>query len=364
MANTLTASQFAEQLETLTSELRGDQDRAAREYNEVDLLVRQVQREVDSLTNRETAVNNRIRDMEINLENYTRENIKQIYDQSQEIQARLSMHRGQIEQLQAKRQALSDQKQKMTHILDLLSSTPEGFAPSRAGGGARTASDLGSDVTQQEMVTQVIQAQENERLRISRQMHDGPAQSLSNLVLRAEICERLIDMDVARARGELASLKNLVNSTLQATRQFIFDLRPMILDDLGLEPTLRRYLTSFTDKTKVEANIQVSGIKGRLPQHVEVAVFRIVQEALNNVGSHANASLVNVGLELEEGDLTVTVEDNGGGFNASERLKQGQGKAMGIANMRQRVEMMGGRFEMESEVGRGTKLTTLIPISA
>lgn len=363
MATAMTAAQYTEQLETLSSELRGDQDRAAREYNEIDLLIRQVQNEADRMTNREQAINNRVRDMEINLENYTRENIKQIYDQAQDISARLAMHRGQIEQLQAKKQYLSEQKQRLTRVMELLSSTPEGFAPAKAG-GPRSASELGADVTQQEMVTRVVQAQEDERLRISRQMHDGPAQSLSNLVLRAEICERLMDMDVTRARGELASLKNLVNSTLQATRQFIFDLRPMILDDLGLEPTLRRYLTTFTEKTKVEANLQVSGIKGRLPQHLEVAAFRLVQEALSNVATHANASQVQVGIEYEEGDLNVTIEDNGSGFDVESRLAAGQGKAMGIASMRQRVEMLSGNFDMESEVGRGTRVKAMLPVSA
>ena len=93
-------------------------------------------------------------------------------------------------------------------------------------------------------------------------MHDGPAQTMTNLVLRAEICERLIDIDVARARTELAGLKTMVNGSLQATRGFIFDLRPMILDDLGLEPTLRGYLRQFSEKNKLEVNLSVHRPEG------------------------------------------------------------------------------------------------------
>lgn len=364
MARSLTAAEFAEQLEMLTSELRDDLDRINRELNEIDLTIRQTQGEVEKLSIRESSVINRVKDMEINLENYTRENMKAIYNQAQDIQMRLFMMRAQTEQLQAKRNNLKENQTRLMRTLELLSEAPEGFAPTGKS-GAKRADMLGAEVSQQEMVTKIIQAQENERLRISRQMHDGPAQSLTNLVLQAEICERYFDMEPARARSEMGSLKSKVNSTLQTTRQFIFDLRPMILDDLGLEPTLRRYLAAYTEKHKLEVNLAVSGVKGRLPESVEVAVFRIVQEALANVAAHANASMVQVGIELDEGELNIAVEDNGSGFDVEQKLAAGEGgKALGIANMRQRVEMLGGHFQMESGMNRGTKVEANIPMQA
>lgn len=364
MATTsITPAEFAAQLESLTGDLREDLERANREFSEIDMLVRQTQSEVEKLSIRETSIGNRVKDMEINLENYTRENMKAIYNQAQENQLRLFMMRAQVEQLQNKRNYLKETQNRLTHTLDLLSDAPEGFAPAnRSGSSAKRVDMLGSDVSQKEMVTRIIQAQENERQRISRQMHDGPAQSLTNLVLQAEICERYMDMDLGRARNELSSLKSKVNGTLQATRQFIFDLRPMILDDLGLEPTLRRYLSAFTEKSHVEANLSVNGIKGRLPQAIEVAIFRIVQEALANVAAHANASMVQISIELDEGELNISVEDNGSGFDP-QKLGDGDGqKALGIANMRQRVDMLGGRWHMESEIGRGTKVEAMVPL--
>lgn len=361
-ARAMTPAEFGEQLESLTSELKDDLDRTNREFSEIDVTIRQTQSEVEKLTMRESSIANRVKDMEINLENYTRENMKAIYNQAQEVQLRLSMMRAQVEQLQSKRTYLRDTQNRLMHTLELLSEAPEGFAPNRPG-GAKRADMMGSDVSQQEMVTKIIQAQENERLRISRQMHDGPAQSLTNLVLQAEICERYMDMDQGRARNELSSLKSKVNGTLQATRQFIFDLRPMILDDLGLEPTLRRYLITFTEKSHIEVNLSVSGVKGRLPEAVEVAVFRIIQEALANVAAHANASMVQVSIEFDEGELNIVVEDNGSGFDVEQKLAAGEGaKALGIANMRQRVDMLGGHWSMESEVGRGTKVEATIPV--
>src|SRR5438445_395428 len=106
-------------------------------------------------------------------------------------------------------------------------------------------------------------------------------------MLRAEICERLLDLDVTRTKSELSGLKSVVNTTLQDTRRFIFDLRPMILDDLGLEPTLRRYVQQFTDKFKIEINVTINGMNRRLPSQLKIAIFRIVQEALMNVTKHA-----------------------------------------------------------------------------
>ena len=359
----MSPAEFQERINSLNQELRQELEALNRENTEVDLLLRQVQGEVDKLGQREGAIRSRVRDMELNLDNYTRQDMKTIYNNAHEHDMRLFMMRGQIEQLQAKKQATKALMSRVQRTLEVLTQTPEGFAP---GGNSRAnatrADALGREVNQQDVVTKVIQAQEDERLRISRQMHDGPAQTMTNLVLRAEICERLLDIDVARARAELAGLKTMVNGTLQATRSFIFDLRPMILDDLGLEPTLRGYIRQFAEKHKIEVNLAVLGLKGRLPQPVEVAVYRIVQEALNNVAKHAHATHAQVNIEMEEDGLLVTIEDDGSGFNVDE-LADGsdRSKALGIAAMRQRADMLGGQIVLESLVGRGTKVTAGIP---
>lgn len=224
---------------------------------------------------------------------------------------------------------------------------------------------VGSD----QLIADIIQAQEKERLRISLQMHDGPAQSMSNLVLRAEICQRLLDRDPEMARAELSALKNAINTTLQDTRRFIFDLRPMILDDLGLAPTLRRYVQQVSEKNKLEINLMVQNLDMRLPSHYEVAIFRFIQEALNNVIKHANASQarVLVGVRDDVGGVRgihVSVEDDGSGFSVSEVLSDESGRRnMGIATLRQQVEtLLRGEFGIESAIGRGTRVEALIPL--
>ena len=131
------------------------------------------------------------------------------------------------------------------------------------------------------MVISIIEAQEQERLRLSRQMHDGPAQSLTNLVLQAEICERLFDRDPDRARIELAELKNNVVSTFKSVRGFIFDLRPMMLDDLGLVPTMRRYVEGVTDSGFAGLTLHITGKERRLAPHKEVTIFRVIQTLIH-----------------------------------------------------------------------------------
>lgn len=340
--------------DALLKELRDQQDRIRRQMTELDALVRQNQAEVDKMSQREMSVSSRRRDMEVNFERYEKVDIKNFYTSAQEVQTRVQMMRSQVEQLQTKQQLLREQQdtlQKLIQSLDEVSVVAEA-----------TISNL-PQVDPQEQIAAIIQAQEKERLRISLQMHDGPAQSMSNLVLRAEICERFLDHDTNQARSEMASLKTAINTVLQDTRRFIFDLRPMTLDDLGLLPTLKRYSQEFGDKNGIEINLMVQGLETRLPGHYEVTIFRFVQEALNNVQRHANASHVRIILEADASRIQIAIEDDGAGFHVAETLNDPTGKRnMGIASLRQQAEvLLRGQMGIESTVGRGTRVVAVVP---
>jgi two-component system, NarL family, sensor histidine kinase DegS len=314
-----------------------------------------------------------VRDMELNLDNYSRTDMKTIYNSAHEIQMRLFMMRAQVEQLEAKRNSMKTLQQRIQRFTSVVLSVPDGYS---AGGSAHRSMNSAplvhpdsqgdafssSSVESKQVISQVIQAQEDERLWVSRQIHDGPAQTMTNLVLRAEICERLLDMDLSRARSELSGLKSIVNTTLQDTRRFIFDLRPMILDDLGLEPTLRRYVQQFTDKFKVEVGVTINGLSGRLHSQLEVAIFRIVQEALMNVDKHAHANHAQVSIEVTGDDnVTVTVEDDGTGFNVDSSMLSDP-KFRGLTSMSQRVEMFNGNMDVDTGPGRGTRVIANLPV--
>jgi two-component system sensor histidine kinase DegS len=194
-------------------------------------------------------------------------------------------------------------------------------------------------------------------------MHDGPAQALTNLILQAEICERLFDTDPVRARTELSTLKDAVTDNFQRVREFIFDLRPMMLDDLGLNPTLKRYIQDFETKSGLACNLTITGKEQRLPSHAEVTVFRVIQSLLNNVREHANATHVEVSLDLSSDGLAARVEDDGSGFDVPEAMAAArQRKTMGMITVIEQVEMLGGEIKFDSSVGRGTAVDLKLPI--
>jgi two-component system, NarL family, sensor histidine kinase DegS len=338
---------------------RNELERTRREVQEVEVLVRQSTVEVEKLSQRELSVSNRVRDLEVNLEKYSKDEIKNFYTTAQEVQMRLQIMRGQLEQVQGRRDALRARQSQLSGVVSLL----EEVGAAGASGG-KSQSGASNGVNTETMIAGIIQSQESERLRISLQMHDGPAQSMSNLVLRAEICQRLIDHDLDQARAELNSLKTAINTTLQDTRKFIFDLRPMTLDDLGLVPTLRRYGTQFGEKSGLEVNLMVQNMEQRLPNHYEVTIFRFVQEALNNVAKHAGANQVRVLLDGSGQTLQILIEDDGGGFHVNDTLANSSARrGMGIASMRQQVEvLLRGEFGIESAIGRGTRVAATIPL--
>ncbi|MHB1523071.1 MAG: sensor histidine kinase [Candidatus Dormibacteria bacterium] len=210
---------------------------------------------------------------------------------------------------------------------------------------------------------QVFQIIEEERMRIARDMHDGPAQSLSNLVLRAEILERLVDREPERAKAEIQTFKDLVRGVLEETRDLIFDLRPMTLDDLGVIPTLRRLVAEYKDREGMDARLSVIGAERRLPPETEGALFRIVKEALVNVRKHAHARTLEVLINLQANRVSAVVKDDGDGFDvAAVEQKLSREPHFGIISMRERADLEHGQLEVLSQVGRGTEVRVTLPV--
>jgi two-component system sensor histidine kinase DegS len=204
---------------------------------------------------------------------------------------------------------------------------------------------------------QVFQIIEEERMRIARDMHDGPAQSMANLVLQAEILERLIQRDPQLVVRELADFKEGVRAVLDDTRRLIFDLRPMSLDDLGLVPTLRKLIKEFGEDAGVTAQLRVMGQDVRLPGSFEPTIFRIIQEALNNARKHARAHSVEVLINFQEDAVTAVVRDDGIGMDvAAVEARLEYGKNLGLISMRERAQLEKGTLEIRSEPGKGTEV--------
>jgi two-component system sensor histidine kinase DegS len=218
----------------------------------------------------------------------------------------------------------------------------------------------------QKLGARIIAAQEEERRRVAREIHDGPAQALANVALRTELCERLTDVDPAALREELGGLKEMVKDTLHEVRKIIFDLRPMALDDLGLIPALRRYADKLGENGDVIIEIVVHGPERRLPNEKEVVLFRVIQEALQNVYKHAQTHFAMVKVEFLPSRIKAVVEDHGQGFAfdavTTQQVNAGGKEGFGLMSMRERVELCQGEFEVKTAPGKGTRVEITLPL--
>jgi len=311
---------------------------------EVTLMIEQSQGELNKLTQRNAAITSHLQQVQGKLDQTPPDEVRMAYDSALDAQQRLFVMRGQLDKLQSDRAHLERYKRALEHF---RAAPPAG--KSVPTGGAK------SGVPNVEMI---VNAQEAERQRLSRQMHDGPAQALSNFILQAEIAMRLLEVDANQARDELSNLRVAAMSTFQKVRNFIFELRPMMLDDLGLIPTIRRYSDSFKEQTGLDVNVTISGDERRLPPYLEVMIFRALQELLSNVARHSQATTVKIFVDVSEDAVKVSVDDNGKGFD-TETLQST--KSLGLKLIRERTEMLGGSFAVDSVSGKGTRVTFTVP---
>ena len=314
-----------------------------RALRDVNLKIEQSQNELGKLTQRNATVTTHLQQAQAKIEKIPPAELRTVYDSALDTQQRLLFMRGQLEKLQNDREHLS----KLKTVLEQVAPQGGKAIDNPAAGGGNTAS-----------VEMLVDAQESERQRLSRQMHDGPAQALSNFILQTEIAMRLLDVDPGQAREELSNLKVAAMSTFQKVRNFIFELRPMMLDDLGLAPTLRKYTEAFREQTSLDVNVAVTGTERRTEPYIEVMIFRAIQELIGNASRHSQATTARVLLDMGEHMIRVTVDDNGKGTDMDALDQTG---SLGLKLIRERVEMLGGSFEIDSAVGKGTRVVFSVP---
>ena len=258
-----------------------------------------------------------------------------------------------LRELHSWRRVASERAESLRAVLAALDELAAANSAEAAEGAARFRSAS----------RQVFSIIEEERMRIARDMHDGPAQVLSNLVLQAEVLERLVERDPAMLLAELEDFKRGVRAALEDTRRLIFDLRPLTLDDLGLVPTVRRLVREFGERTGVASRFHLVGVERRLPNSCEAVIFRIIQEAMTNVRKHAHAHAVEVVLTFQPNRVTAVVRDDGEGFDVvATEARQGRTHHLGLISMRERADLEKGSFEVRSQLGRGTEVRVSLAV--
>jgi signal transduction histidine kinase len=216
-----------------------------------------------------------------------------------------------------------------------------------------------------QQLAQVTAAQEEERQRIARELHDGVGPALASMNIRLHTARKLMERDRDAAAGEIEELAELAQTNIQDIRRLVYDLRPAILDELGLIPALKEYVARYEKDQKLEVILSMPAGDERLPAPLETALFRIIQEALANAARHAQARRVELVLSKDNQHVSVCVTDDGQGFDVAVALEQARhGGHLGLLSMGERVKQLGGQFEIESASGRGTKLTMNIPLQA
>jgi two-component system sensor histidine kinase DegS len=350
-------------------------EEAREEYRRLEEEVKKLQEEtadvidrVDELEGLEQRARWRLLEVSRDFARYTEDDIRWAYEEAKNIQVELALCREREKLLRQRRDDLERGLRRLEQTVRKAEKlvTQVGVVIDYLEGKLGDLSQQLEGMQQrQQLAAGIIKAQEEERRRVAREIHDSPAQSLANLVFRLEVCEKLLAAErLPELRGELAELKGLIKGSLQEVRKIIFDLRPMALDDLGLVPALRRYLEGLEEREGLVVNLAVFGHEVRLASAVEVGLFRIIQEALHNVSKHARAASARVTLTYGQEQLLLSVRDDGRGFDLREVERGGRaGGHFGLISMRERAELLGGRFEVKSAPGQGTRITLAVPIT-
>ncbi|HET9346173.1 MAG TPA: sensor histidine kinase [Candidatus Limnocylindrales bacterium] len=221
----------------------------------------------------------------------------------------------------------------------------------------------GGDALPTELAMRIVQAQESERSRLAQEIHDGPAQVLSNAIFQVEYIERVIDSDERLARTELRFLRELLRRELGSVRTFISQLRPAVLDELGLDGAIGDAVARVTALSGLAIATELEAPSARLNETQQTVVLRIVQEALQNVRKHGGASSVIVASVVDGDDWVLTVRDDGRGFDVNAVAARGR-RNFGLQFMQERAELIAARFEVQSRPNAGTVVRLAIPVGA
>lgn len=339
-------------IDLINRELTSLKRRMGEVKDQIDSQQNQVERE----QNRYSHLATELRAIKDNLDTTPRSDIRDKYEEALEVRFRLATMRGQME----KSESNFDYMRQLLNLLQQVLAKVQGM----------------SDVVPQEDVKEkpksgqldiigIIRAQEEERQRMARAMHDGPAQSLTNFILQTDICQRLFDRNPDRAAEELNNLKTTASKTFQKVREFIFDLRPMMLDDLGIAPTVRRYVESYGDKSDIEVNLDILGDERRLENYLEVMIFRAIQDVMSLARDYANPTEINVKLDMSSRIARISVEDNGRGFDSEGIFEQRSGnedaRVQALAMLKGKFELVGGSIDVRSRENEGTTVRLELP---
>ncbi len=348
----------------ISEQARHEYDTLKKELEETKRLIIEYIEEGDRLEIDMRASRKRLAEVSKDFVRYTENDIHQAYKETHQLQAQMTVYREKEADLRKKR---DDIERRLVNLYDTINKAEE--ITSKISVVEQYLADDFFQVNElietakekQAFGLKIIEAQEEERRRLSREIHDGPAQMLANILLRSEIIERVLhDDSVKAAIDELQSVRKMIRSSLYEVRKIIYDLRPMALDDLGLIPTIRKYIANLIDFHQIDIDFVFLGEEKRLNDKYEVALFRLMQESVQNAIKHANPTLIQVKLQIQKKNIIMIIKDNGKGFDVNIKNEN----SFGLVGMRERVDMLGGEIDISSKQNEGTTVIIRVPGAA
>ncbi|PLR82592.1 histidine kinase [Bacillus canaveralius] len=306
----------------------------------------------------------RLSEVSMHFKDYTEREVREAYEKAHQLQMELTMNRQHEKQLRDRRDdierrllGLTATIERAEHLVSQITVVMNYLLSDLKQMGEM----LEDAKLKQDFGLRIIEAQEEERKRLSREIHDGPAQMLANVMMRSDLIERVYkERSAEEAIKEIRSLKQMVRSALYEVRRIIYDLRPMALDDLGLVPTLSKYLQTIEEYHKnKKITFSNVGENKRLPTKYEVALFRLVQESVQNALKHADATEISVKMEIRRSNISVVIKDDGKGFDKTIKKPE----SFGILGMKERVELLDGSISIHSKPGAGTIVIVQVPLT-
>lgn len=349
----------------IAEDARKECERIKNELTDVQHKISLLILEAEQLDNEERRTKAKLMIVSKDFSRYSEEDIRLAYEEANNIRIKHILKKQEEKEYIYKRTELELSLKKTYEIVKKAEKlvSQVGVAMEFLKGNLDDIFDTIEDLNKkQSLGIKIIEAQEEERMRVSREIHDGPAQLMANVVLKAELCEKLLSIDVNQSREELKNLKDVVRGSLRDIRKIIYDLRPMSLDDLGLTPTLKRYTDNFAEETGINVDLMIINEQDSIKSIIEIACFRIIQEALNNIAKHSRAKDVLIKVEQTLDRICIVIKDNGIGFRKDNLKRNSEESGFGLIGMRERAELLSGELDIITAPGNGTKIILTIPL--
>jgi two-component system, NarL family, sensor histidine kinase DegS len=353
--------------EQLRAQLEAAWQVLARQQHELELLSQQTRMQLERESERFAQVRAKLETLDRTMDRYSREELRQLFQAAKEREVFLATLNAELEGLEYKRSTLAEQGRTLARLAGMLGGEQPTWgtevAPYAVQQGASSTDLVASSAVDPSTADlgALLLSQEADRSRLALMLHDRVAQPLHNLVLQTEVLPRAFKADPAAGNAELESLRDTATRVLQEARRVIFALRPMSLDDLGLIPTLDRYVQVRAEQDHLTTRVRKEGRPRSLSPTAETAVYRIVEAALDNVSDHSGVKEAEVILHFTERELLVTISDAGRGCNL--RLAQASHGGSGIMGMRERARQIGGKIDFDTAPGRGMTVRLAVPVA-